>query len=170
MKAPDGSLPPLLIKVHGGPTAKCSQNMNLKHQYFTSRGFGILDVNYRGSTGYGKQYRHLLRKRWENLNTWKTFKRLFSKLDSRLWFRPLCLADSFKVNTIIQSAWCAHHNAHGGHSWCLRSISTGRQHQRYQQHQCQHWNWADRITIVSLTLTLECSELNLAPDVDTFWK
>ena len=57
----DNTLPPLLVKIHGGPTAQTSNNLSLKIQYFTSRGFGILDVDYRGSTGYGKIYRHRLR-------------------------------------------------------------------------------------------------------------
>ncbi len=59
--APEGSRPPLLVKVHGGPTSSCRQDLNLKLQYFTSRGFALLDVNYRGSTSYGKPFRHRLR-------------------------------------------------------------------------------------------------------------
>ena len=61
--SPEGSLPPLLVKAHGGPTANTSPVLNMKIQYFTSRGFAILDVDYRGSTGYGKAYRHKLRKK-----------------------------------------------------------------------------------------------------------
>ncbi|XP_070579119.1 dipeptidyl peptidase family member 6-like [Ptychodera flava] len=63
-KAPEGSLPPLLVQIHGGPTAACSPDLNLNHQYFTSRGFALLDVNYRGSTGYGTKYRNKLRGNW----------------------------------------------------------------------------------------------------------
>lgn len=62
--APDGQLPPLLVKIHGGPTACASRAMDLVKQYFTSRGFAILDVNYRGSTGYGTKFRNALRKKW----------------------------------------------------------------------------------------------------------
>ncbi|MEC4986306.1 MAG: S9 family peptidase [Oscillatoria sp. PMC 1068.18] len=61
---PTGELPPLLVKSHGGPTAAASATFNLKIQYWTSRGFGYLDVNYGGSTGYGRKYRQRLEKRW----------------------------------------------------------------------------------------------------------
>ncbi|ELT96587.1 hypothetical protein CAPTEDRAFT_219862 [Capitella teleta] len=63
-QGPLESRPPLLVKAHGGPTSATSNSLNLGIQYFTSRGFGVLDVNYRGSTGYGKNYRHLLRSKW----------------------------------------------------------------------------------------------------------
>jgi len=61
---PAGELPPLVVKSHGGPTAAASVDLNLRIQYWTSRGFGYLDVNYGGSIGYGRQYRQRLDAKW----------------------------------------------------------------------------------------------------------
>lgn len=63
-QAPDGELPPLIVKIHGGPTAQARLGLNLKIQYWTSRGFAVLDVNYRGSTGFGTEYRRKLNGQW----------------------------------------------------------------------------------------------------------
>jgi len=60
----DDELPPLLVKCHGGPTAATSAAYNQKIQYWTSRGFAVLDVNYHGSTGYGRAYRQSLAGLW----------------------------------------------------------------------------------------------------------
>ncbi|PYS47223.1 MAG: peptidase [Acidobacteria bacterium] len=62
--APDVELPPLLVKSHGGPTSAATTTLSLSIQYWTSRGIGVLDVNYGGSTGYGREYRNRLRDRW----------------------------------------------------------------------------------------------------------
>ncbi len=61
---PDGERPPYLVWVHGGPTAHVGDVAEPKVAYFTSRGIGILDVNYGGSTGYGRAYRERLRGQW----------------------------------------------------------------------------------------------------------
>ena len=62
--APAGELPPLLVKSHGGPTAATSASFNLRIQYWTSRGFAFCDVNYGGSTGYGREYHQRLNGKW----------------------------------------------------------------------------------------------------------
>ena len=63
-QAPKAEKPPLLVKSHGGPTSAASTALNLGYQYWTSRGIGVLDVNYGGSTGYGRKYRERLNKAW----------------------------------------------------------------------------------------------------------
>jgi dipeptidyl aminopeptidase/acylaminoacyl peptidase len=62
--APTGEKPPLLVKCHGGPTSAASSTLNLGIQYWTSRGIAVLDVNYRGSTGFGRAYRDRLHLAW----------------------------------------------------------------------------------------------------------
>jgi dipeptidyl aminopeptidase/acylaminoacyl peptidase len=63
-QAPTHEKPPLLVKSHGGPTAQTRSGLNLGLQYWTSRGFAVLDVNYGGSTGYGREYRQRLTGTW----------------------------------------------------------------------------------------------------------
>ncbi|HEX2806637.1 MAG TPA: prolyl oligopeptidase family serine peptidase, partial [Kineosporiaceae bacterium] len=64
VSGPHGELPPLLVMVHGGPTASADPSFRLSTQFWTSRGFAVADVDYGGSTGYGRPYRRLLDGAW----------------------------------------------------------------------------------------------------------
>ena len=67
-EGPAGESPPLRVICHGGPTAHTEPQFDLETQFFTQRGIGVVDVNYRGSTGYGREYRRLLNGRWGEID------------------------------------------------------------------------------------------------------
>jgi dipeptidyl aminopeptidase/acylaminoacyl peptidase len=64
VRAPEGERPPYIVWVHGGPTGQSLPRLDLEKAFFTSRGIGIIDVNYGGSSGYGRAYRERLRGQW----------------------------------------------------------------------------------------------------------
>jgi acetyl esterase/lipase len=64
VRGPEGERPPYIVWVHGGPTAHVVPRLDLEKAFFTSRGIGIIDVNYGGSSGYGRAYRERLRGQW----------------------------------------------------------------------------------------------------------
>jgi dipeptidyl aminopeptidase/acylaminoacyl peptidase len=63
-EAPEGERPPLIVVSHGGPTGNASAIFSLDMQFWTTRGFAVVDVNYGGSTGYGREYRQRLNGEW----------------------------------------------------------------------------------------------------------
>lgn len=63
-RMPDRERPPLIVKCHGGPTAMNGDGLDPRIQFWTSRGFAVVDVNYRGSSGFGRAYRNSLRLAW----------------------------------------------------------------------------------------------------------
>ena len=62
--APEGTAPPLVVMIHGGPTSQARTSLSLQRQAFTSRGLAVVDVDYGGSTGYGRAFRDQLREQW----------------------------------------------------------------------------------------------------------
>jgi acetyl esterase/lipase len=72
-EAPDNEKPPCVVNAHGGPTAVADPGFDPKVQYWTSRGWGWLDVNYRGSSGYGRAYMCALAKNWGVTDSWDTY-------------------------------------------------------------------------------------------------
>jgi dipeptidyl aminopeptidase/acylaminoacyl peptidase len=68
-EAPEGELPPLIVESHGGPTSHATPALSREFLYWTSRGIGVVDVNYRGSSGYGREYRNELRGAWGVVDT-----------------------------------------------------------------------------------------------------
>lgn len=67
--APENELPPLVVMVHGGPTSRSNRSFHPLRQYFTTLGFAVFDINHRGSTGYGRQYRQKLLGEWGEIDT-----------------------------------------------------------------------------------------------------
>jgi dipeptidyl aminopeptidase/acylaminoacyl peptidase len=68
-EGPDGERPPLIVEIHGGPTSHRCPELRRAVLFWTSRGFGVVDVNYGGSTGFGREYRERLRGTWGIVDT-----------------------------------------------------------------------------------------------------
>lgn len=69
-RALDGELPPAMAIVHSGPTSRNPSTLNLLYQYFTTRGFAVVDVDYGGSSGYGREYQNRLSGRWGEVDVY----------------------------------------------------------------------------------------------------
>ena len=67
-RGPRNAKPPLLVVVHGGPTGRATPELHPLKQFFTSLGYAVLDINHRGSTGYGRTYRQSLLGRWGEID------------------------------------------------------------------------------------------------------
>lgn len=78
------ALPPLIVMVHGGPTARAYGHFDIQKQFWTSRGFALLDVNHRGSSGYGRRYRDALYGEWGDLDASDIVNAITWLIDQRL--------------------------------------------------------------------------------------
>lgn len=108
--APVGDRPPLIVRPHPGPTAGVSERLDPTVQFFTSRGFAVLDLDYRGSTGYGRSYRQALDGQWGVLD-------VTDAVDAADHLAAVGLADP--ARTVISGA------SSGGYT-ALRALATTR--------------------------------------------
>ncbi len=90
-------LPPALVSIHGGPTGQATRTFNLRAQYFATRGVAVLEVNHRGSSGYGRAYREALAGRWGVLD-------VADAVAGRRWLEAEGIADPARVAIIGGSA------------------------------------------------------------------
>ncbi len=86
-RAPEGQRPPLLVFCHGGPTSACQPVLDPRIQFWTQRGFAVADLDYRGSSGYGRAYRQRLAGGWGELDV-EDAKALLLHLDELGWVDP----------------------------------------------------------------------------------
>jgi dipeptidyl aminopeptidase/acylaminoacyl peptidase len=116
-------LPPLIVLVHGGPTSQVTASFQAQTQFFTSRGYAVLQVNYRGSTGYGRDYMLKLRGNWglhdtEDSRTGALYLAEQGKVDPR---RRVIMGGSAGGYTVLQSL--VHHPGFYTAGICLFGVS-----------------------------------------------
>lgn len=113
-----GGAPPYVVFVHGGPTSHSVSALDLEKAFFTSRGIGVLDVNYGGSTGYGRVYRDLLHGQWGVVD-------VEDSIDAARWLAAERLADPGRIairggsagGWTVMAACCASDTFAGGVSY-----------------------------------------------------
>ncbi|KAJ9097827.1 hypothetical protein QFC19_006695 [Naganishia cerealis] len=113
--AHDGELPPVITQVHGGPTGRSSPIFNILYQYFTTRGFAVLDVDYGGSSGYGREYQDRLKGRWGEVDVYDTIQAVIE----------LGKLGKIDANRVAIMGGSAGEEAHALNSFCGSSISEG---------------------------------------------
>lgn len=86
----EGELPPLIVSAHAGPTDSFHQGLKIDTQFWTTRGFAVLEVNYRGSTGYGRAYRQMLVGNWGLMDA-------YDCTDGALWAAEAGLVDPQRI-------------------------------------------------------------------------
>lgn len=126
-EAPEGSgPPPLMVLAHGGPTGCASPTMSLAIQQFTTRGFAVLDVNYRGSTGFGRAYREKLRGRWGDADVDDCVKGALALADAgKVDRKRLFIRGGSAGGYVVLMAVCKYPDVFAG-ATCLYGISDPR--------------------------------------------
>jgi len=176
-----GESPPVIVSFHGGPTAQNFSTFSLKRQFWTQRGFALLDVNYRGSTGYGREYRQRLYGNWGLVDVedavavlhYATEKKLVDPKRAAIMgasaggfttIAALAFSDAFRAGT----------NLYGISDLTTFVCDTHKFESRYTQHLVGHWpedrqTYLDRSPVYAVDqinaplLTLQGAEDKIVP-------
>ncbi|MFO0613913.1 MAG: prolyl oligopeptidase family serine peptidase [Polyangiaceae bacterium] len=135
---PESGPPPLMVLAHGGPTGCASPTFSLAVQQFTTRGFAVLDVNYRGSTGFGRDYREKLRGRWGEADVDDCVKGALALADAgRVDRRRLFIRGGSAGGFVVLMALCTYPDVFAA-ATCLYGISDpktiGEETHKFESH------------------------------------